>query len=440
LGVGRWELRVAALLLVCAASAGCGKKGPPLTPFVRVPAVVEGLAARRVGADVYVTLTVPSVNIDGSAPAAVQRIDVYGVTSLTPPPRARVLQIATLVETIPVAPAADPADPTAVVPVSDPAAGARQGAVVTIRDTLAAEAFVPRELPALDEDRPAVALAGAGTPRPTALRRFYMAIPFSARARSGPPSTIVEMPLTILPDRPAAVRAAYGEFDLSVQWDPSGGLIGWLMERVLAPETPPFVQVAPPPATVPVPTSDLPPGPTLYHVYREMAPDPLALPASPAGAAAGWGAPPPAPITPKPLAALAYTEPLMLDERERCYHVRAVRGSIESEPSPRVCVVPIDTFPPATPTGLATIASEGAISLIWEPNVEADLGGYVVLRREASGDTLLPLMDAPIRQTRFVDTRVAPGVQYVYAVVAVDSRVPVPNMSPRSAEVADTAP
>jgi len=47
--------------------AGCGKKGPPLTPIVRVPAAVENLATRRVGNDVYVTFTVPKANIDASA-------------------------------------------------------------------------------------------------------------------------------------------------------------------------------------------------------------------------------------------------------------------------------------------------------------------------------------------------------------------------------------
>ena len=44
------------------------------------------------------------------------------------------------------------------------------------------------------------------------------------------------------------------------------------------------------------------------------------------------------------------------------------------------CVTPADTFPPAPPKQLAAIAGAGVINLIWEPNSEADLAGYIVLR------------------------------------------------------------
>ena len=37
----------------------CGKKGPPLAPFVRVPAPVTDVTPQRVGNDVYVSFTVP---------------------------------------------------------------------------------------------------------------------------------------------------------------------------------------------------------------------------------------------------------------------------------------------------------------------------------------------------------------------------------------------
>jgi hypothetical protein len=143
-----------------------------------------------------------------------------------------------------------------------------------------------------------------------------------------------------------------------------------------------------------------------------------------------------------PLAALVYAEPIALDERVRCYQVRSVRGTgaqaIESEPSDSACIMPIDIYPPVMPTGLAAITTAGVINLVWEPNVEEDLGGYVVLRREGSGDTLLPLTAAPITETRFADRTVKPGVRYTYQVQAVDSRIPVPNISD-AAEVSETA-
>ena len=74
------------------------------------------------------------------------------------------------------------------------------------------------------------------------------------------------------------------------------------------------------------------------------------------------------------------------------------------------------------------MSGTGAINLIWDANTEADLGGYLVLRGEAPGDTLQPLTPQPIRETRYRDTAVKPGVRYVYAIVAVDRATP-PNRS-----------
>ena len=45
----------------------------------------------------------------------------------------------------------------------------------------------------------------------------------------------------------------------------------------------------------------------------------------------------------------------------------------------------------------------GSINLIWDANTEADLGGYLVLRGEAPGDTLQPLTPEPIKETRYQD-------------------------------------
>ena len=96
------------------------------------------------------------------------------------------------------------------------------------------------------------------------------------------------------------------------------------------------------------------------------------------------------------------------------------RSAIESDPSGPICITPKDTFPPAPPKGLAAVASTGVINLIWDANTEADLAGYVVLRGEAPGATLQPLMRDPIKETRYTDRTAKPNVRYVYAIVAVD--------------------
>jgi hypothetical protein len=218
-------------------------------------------------------------------------------------------------------------------------------------------------------------------------------------------------------------------------WEPSGGLIGFLLERVLPDEPPPFDDEE---ASEPMASAE-PSGPVSYNVYREIPPDPLAPPGP---SAASWREEPPTAITAVPIPALAFVDNVEFG-RGRCYTVRAVRGlgpaARVGDASPPACFTPIDTFPPAPPRSLTAVASEGFVSLIWEPNTELDLGGYVVLRGEGSGDTLRPLTAAPIAAASYRDETVTAGVRYVYAVVAVDNRFPVPNMSPASEMVEETA-
>jgi len=96
-------------------------------------------------------------------------------------------------------------------------------------------------------------------------------------------------------------------------------------------------------------------------------------------------------------------------------------------------------FAPEPPAGLSTVVREGAISLIWESSLDADVWGYVILRGTPADATLLPLNTAPVLETQFTDTTVTAGTRYVYAVVAVDSRLPVPNASAESERVEETA-
>ena len=77
------------LLLVTVVVAACGKKGPPLAPIMRIPGGVDMITAKRSGSDVFITLTVPNKNIDNSMPVHISRVEVYGYTGRTAPPRAR---------------------------------------------------------------------------------------------------------------------------------------------------------------------------------------------------------------------------------------------------------------------------------------------------------------------------------------------------------------
>ena len=110
-------------------------------------------------------------------------------------------------------------------------------------------------------------------------------------------------------------------------------------------------------------------------------------------------------------------------------------ATIESDAPPAICETLVDTFPPAAPKGMNAIATDGAINLIWEPNAEKDLAGYIVLRGVEPAETLESITPAPIAEPSFKDT-VKPGIAYVYAVRAVDK---AGNPSPSSARVVETA-
>jgi fibronectin type 3 domain-containing protein len=130
-----------------------------------------------------------------------------------------------------------------------------------------------------------------------------------------------------------------------------------------------------------------------------------------------------------PLNAALLTVPAFSDPRvefgtERCYIVRRVEMTgpvaIESAPSSPVCVTPVDKFAPAAPRTVNLVATASAVSLIWEPNTEADLAGYLVLRGEAPGDKLAPLTPAPIGDAAYVDNSIRRNRTYVYEVIAID--------------------
>src|SRR5437867_4647372 len=63
------------------ASIGCGRKGPPLPPLLKMPAAPGEMRAERHGSTVDVEFSVPTANTDGTRPANVSRIDVYALSA-----------------------------------------------------------------------------------------------------------------------------------------------------------------------------------------------------------------------------------------------------------------------------------------------------------------------------------------------------------------------
>jgi fibronectin type 3 domain-containing protein len=209
------------------------------------------------------------------------------------------------------------------------------------------------------------------------------------------------------PPPPAPATIAYDERAITVTWQP--------IEAAPATETAAAGEV------LPSRIIGMTRPPIMYNVYDASDPDS------------------PIKLTAAPIAGPTYSDSRLVWGAKRCYTVRAaerVAGAIiESDAAPARCETLVDTFAPAAPKGVTAISSDGAINLIWEPNAENDLAGYIVLRGSAAAGTLDPITPEPIQETRFTDG-VKPGVSYVYAIKAVDK---AGNASPPSSRVTETA-
>ena len=126
-------------------------------------------------------------------------------------------------------------------------------------------------------------------------------------------------------------------------------------------------------------------------------------------------------------------------QRLRTVNVDGKALELRSDLSQPVTLNFVDTFPPATPTGLASVPSgsnnKAAIDLSWQPVTDTDLAGYNIYRHTASG-SFERLNSTPVLGPAFSDSTVTPGTSYTYRVTAVTA---AGNESTPSAEVTETA-
>jgi hypothetical protein len=466
----------------------CGKKGPPRPPILYLPAAPPVTAQER-GRTAHLEVQIPTANTNGSRPAVIDRVLVYGYTGTADLTNLdKFFKKATLVASVPVAPAPRPDSDEAEGKSDDkkPAASPpppskfpAQGALLSISETITPALATP--IPP-DEDQkkrekkgdvelPATAVPLGGAPEEVPTRAYYV-LGITARNRRGPLTKAVTVPLVPPPAAPGAPTVTFNETAITITWNPPAFVRRSVQQVFEAPAVPPPTVVEPvvpiASGTEPSPTASVfPPGqaPVIGTVVPILPPSTLLL-STPIGTSYAETAynlyqldPDAAapkklvadgdgdvvagalskPLNTAPLSVTTYTDTRMTWGTRRCYEVRAVDTyetmTVESEPSPMTCVSLKDTFPPAAPRSLQAVAAEGAISLIWEANTESDLAGYIVLRAEEHG-ALVPITPRPIHETTFRDTTVRAGQTYAYVVVAVDT---ARNRSAASNRVQETA-
>jgi hypothetical protein len=407
--------------VIVIAITGCGKKGPPLPPIVRVPRPPSELTAARRGDTVTLQFSVPTANSDGSRPANVDHVDVYAFSG--PDVKDEVLFKAN--PRIASVKVKAPKDPDLAVEEDEPAAdmeppegaGLEQGATARVDEDLTPESSQPLKVRNSQkpqkggaspvDDKSPHPLIGAPRALPS---RTYVAVSVNKRGQRGPMTPRVQVPLVPAPPPPGQPAISYDEAGINLTWPPAQGVASirgsaGTAEHAETPLLPSRLVGYVEPSIG-------------YNVYElPPKPDPGAMP-PPADA------PKPAAkrLTDAPTENLHYEDARMTWGAERCYAVRTLERygemSIESAEAPAVCVTLVDTFPPAAPKGLQSVATEGIVSLIWQANTEKDLDGYIVLRGRTADD-LAPITASPIHDTAYKD-EVPSGSHFFYAVRAVD--------------------
>lgn len=378
-----------AVLLACLAALGsaCGHRGDPLPPLRRTPPAPQAFRLAQRGAALEVEAVAPAASVDGVtyASVVVEFLYVEGLSDLEKTGQ-RLSVLATpgrrVSGTLPLPP------PGTTVRAAARAVDGREEGARTMTAALVAQAPLepPRELSAT--------LSEGG-------------IALSWRGRRPEPA-----PDPVLPG--AAPSLAPGATSPA------------------RPGEPPASSAAPlPPATVPPRKPNEPASsPERTEGAEDDAtetPGSEAEPAEPRSA--GF-------LVYRRLGAAVQGTPILAEPAERrslfdgavplgvtaCYVVRAVASTdplIESAPSNEACVEVRDVVGPATPAGLAVLAREVGLEVLWAPGAEADLAGYRIYR-EVEGGAPERVAEVEAHRSSWLDETASRGVVYRYTVSAFD--------------------
>jgi hypothetical protein len=338
-------------------AGACGKMGAPLPPLRPLPAAVTDLAAHRVENRIELTFTVPAANADTTTPAAIERVEVWALTSAPGTPAPTALQIV-----------ADPKNVKDRIPVNAEPPDAKAGSEPAAAAQAAADKRPrPGDRVSLVETIDPAALGGAEA------WHFIAVGVSSVRGRYGPLSPVVSVPVSALPDPPSALTMTNDETTLTLKWQGAESQ----RYRVYAVDTPNDPSTA-----------------------KLLTPAPIA--------AAEFSAP------------VAFGRPLCFTVRAVLVNGGASTDSAPAPVScftPKDTYPP----PRPEGLQALQDGTAVSVTLIWTAVTANDLAGYMVYRGENTAENLRSLTREAIQTTTFKDSTVQQGVTYVYAVVALDT-------------------
>jgi hypothetical protein len=221
-----------ACLVLAVAAVACGKKGNPLPPLRPVPARIADLAVVRTAGQVELRFTVPSANLDGTTPVAVDRVDIYRLVAGPDQPPVPAGQVAAnpdnLLTSLPVRRPTPAGEPPPATPTSAMVPAPGESAV-----------FVDRT-EAIEADDQAAAL-------------HYVAVPVAGtgRGRSGPPTPVAIVSLAPLPEAPRNLALTHDATTVRATWEPAAAGQAFRAYRLPDDRTAAPVLLTPEPLTAP---------------------------------------------------------------------------------------------------------------------------------------------------------------------------------------------
>ena len=95
-------------------------------------------------------------------------------------------------------------------------------------------------------------------------------------------------------------------------------------------------------------------------------------------------------------------------------------GNTRSDSFTVTVTAPVDTTPPAAPTGLIANVTTVAVALDWTDNMETDLAGYRVYRSTTANGPWTRLTASVLTSSAYVDTSAPVGAEVFYQIMSVD--------------------